>query len=130
MGINKLAAGVALVAVVTVSALVAPAAQAVKPVGDCPGEQWLSTTIPTDVDDTASDLWQLTLAGLEAEFGSLDAALPAFGLSSLEELVELVIAGASAYDKNGDGTLCLMALPHTRGNPAYKFNAVDNTARR
>lgn len=124
---RSLAATAALVLTAGLTVLASPA-EAVKPVGGCPGVQWSATTLPANGSDTSSRLWVLTLAGLEQEFGSVDAGLEAFGVADLDELAALITAGALRVDKNGDGVLCMKDQPDTPGFPAYFFNGTDNTS--
>ncbi|MFC6287800.1 hypothetical protein ACFP3Q_10000 [Nocardioides sp. GCM10027113] len=125
---RSLAATAALVLTAGLTVLASPA-EAVKPVGGCPGVQWSATTLPAGGGDTSSLLWVLTLAGLEQEFGTLEAALEAFGVPDLDALAALVREGAlTKFDKNGDGVVCIKDQPDTPGFPAYFFNGVDNTS--
>lgn len=124
---RRLAGAAALILTTGLTAVATPA-EAAGPVGSCPGDQWTATTLPASGADTSSLLWQLTLAGMEQEFGSVAAGLEAFGLDSLDALAADITAGALTFDKNGDGVLCLKDQPDTPGFPAYLFNGTDNTS--
>jgi hypothetical protein len=74
-------------------------------------------------------LLQIGIAGSIEEFGSLDAALAAFGFGTLEEFYAAVVDPSfNKIDHNDDGVLCFKQYPAQGGRPAYIANAVDNTS--
>ena len=87
--------------------------------------------------------WDRTVAGFEAEgipvyvggdpangfTAEFDAFSAAFGLGDGQGLYDFVWTTQwVGIDKNDDLHVCMKDRPHTRGNPAYYFNGVDNTA--
>ena len=124
---------VALAASLAGAVAVQGTAVADKPSRGCENSSWTASTYPVgweagqDFDPEGTNtLWQATLDGLVAEFGSVDAALEAFGVEDLDGFAQLVVGGYLKYDKNLDGTVCWKTRPDSQ--PAYYFNAVDNTA--
>lgn len=111
-------------------------AHADKPVGTCPSDKWQESVFPLDwqpgdaIDpDGQNLLFQIGVAGMIEEFGSLEAGLAAFGFSTLTDLYAAAIDPAyNQVDRNDDGVLCVKPHPDTSGAPAYLANAVDNTA--
>jgi hypothetical protein len=111
-------------------------AHADKPVGVCPSDKWQESVFPLDwqpddpIDPNGENLlFQIGVAGIIEEFGSLEAGLAAFGFSTLTEFYAAAIDPAyNKVDRNDDGVLCAKPHPDTSGAPAYLANAVDNTA--
>jgi hypothetical protein len=113
------------------------AVAAVRPVAGCPAEA--SGYVIVD----QQTWWDRTVAGFEAEgihvyvggdpnagFTEVfDAFAAAFGLVDGQGLYDFVW-GAQwiGIDKNSDLMVCMKDRPITKGNPAYFFNGVDNTA--
>jgi len=125
------AAGAALIAATSIAA---PAAAA--PTGGCPNETWQTSVFPLDwqpgdpMDPTGENLiWQIGVAGSIEEFGSLDAALAAFGFTTLEDFYAAVFDPAvDKIDHNDDGVLCFKPFPTQGNKAAYLVNSVDNTS--
>lgn len=92
--------------VLALLAMTATPAFAAKPIGGCPNAKFDAMVY--------SEFRQL----------SLDVGVP-------EELLGPEhAAGWDAYDKNGDGTLCVMDLPDNAGTLfGWIFNVIDNTSR-
>jgi hypothetical protein len=123
-----------MVAFLLVGAL-SDGAAADKPSRGCDHDGWQMTSYPLDwVPGESFDpvgentLHQATLAGLTEEFGSVEAGIEALGLGDLDGLVAAELVGAAKYDKNVDGRMCWKPFPDRGNQPAYVFNAVDNTA--
>jgi hypothetical protein len=114
---------------------VTPPAQAA-PVGSCPPGKWMESTFPLDwqpgdpTDPNGENLiLQSGVAGLVAVFGSLEAAMAAFGFESFDAFyAEIADPGFNKADHNGDGVLCFELYPATSNNPPYTQNTIDNTA--
>jgi hypothetical protein len=131
----RLLAGAACAAMVTV---VCPpwAAQADKPSGGCPSDEWSQSVFPLDwqpgepMDPSGQNLLlQIGIAGTIEEFGSLQAGLVAFGFATLEEFYAAAIDPSfNQVDRNDDGILCVKRFPSQGNQAAYLANAVDNTA--
>lgn len=110
---------------------------AVRPVAGCPADA--SGYVIVD----QQTWWDRTVAGFEAEGISVyeggdpnngftdefDAFAAAFGLGDGQGLYDFVWGPQwQVIDKNGDLLGCMKDRPITKGNPAYYFNGVDNTA--
>lgn len=129
----------AIAITVTVASVVlgtAGTASADKPVGACPSDKWQESIFPLNwqpgdaVDpDGQNLLFQIGVAGMIEEFGTLEAGLAAFGFLTLTEFYAAALDPAyNNVDRNDDGVLCVKLFPNTSGAPAYLANAVDNTA--
>ena len=113
----------------------APAAAAA-PSGTCPSDAWQTSVFPLDwqpgdpMDPTGENLvLQIGIAGSIEEFGSLEAAVAAFGFATFEEFYAAVVDPLhNAIDRNDDGVLCFKRFPEQGGKAAYEVNAVDNTS--
>ena len=108
-------------------------ASADKPSRGCDHGDWQESVYPLDwapgedFDPIGlNTLHQATLAGLEEEFGSVQAGIDALGLGDMDGLVAAELVGATKYDNNVDGVLCWKERPSSQ--PAFIFNAVDNTS--
>ncbi len=96
-----------LFATVALIALAAGPALGIKPVGGCPNPKFEPMTYP--------------------EFRALSGSV---GVPE-EFLGEEHAAQWLVYDKNTDGTLCVMDLPDNPGTFfGWQFNVIDNTANR
>ena len=94
-----------LVAMVALLALTAGPALAVKPIGGCPNPKFTAMEY--------SEFRALSVAvGVPEEFLGAEHA-----------------AGWDVFDRNDDGTLCVMDLPDTPGTlDGWIFNVIDNSA--
>ena len=112
------------------------AVAAVRPVGGCPDAA--SGFVIVD----QQTWWDRTVAGFEAEgihvyvggvpangfTDEFDAFAAAFGLGDGQGLYDFVWGTQwQGIDKNADLLVCMKDRPHTKGNPAYYFDGVDNT---
>lgn len=94
-----------ILAAVLVSVAAAPVL-AIKPVGSCPNTRFVSM-----------DYQQFRAL-------SLSVGVPESLLGPEHQ------AGWDSFDKNNDGSLCVMDLPDTHGTlDGWVFNVIDNTAR-
>lgn len=110
-------------------------ASADKPLGGCDNDSWQTSVFPRDWAPGQSydpnglnTMHQATLNGLVAEFGSIQAALDALGLNSLDDVIALELQGSLKIDRNTDGVLCWKPFSPSGNKPAFILNAVDNTA--
>ena len=121
-------------ALLVATSLAAPAVAA--PSGGCPNATWQTSVFPLDwqpgdpMDPSGENLLlPLGIAGSIEEFGSLDAALAAFGFGTLEDFYAAVVdPGFRKIDHNGDGVLCFKPFSANGNKPAYLANTVDNTS--
>lgn len=137
-GIERLIMRRLVIPLLAVSALLLlPVSVAARPIAGCPAA------------DSGYDLvgqqtwWDRTVAGFEAEgipvyvggdaangfTADFEAFSAAAGFGSAQGLYDFVwVEQWQNIDKNGDLLVCMKPRPITRGNPAYFFNGVDNTA--
>ena len=90
--------------------------------------EWqLGDGVPAPGEDL---LWDVTVvAGGVAEGLTLEDLAAIFGVATVEELYEGVLAGWRQLDKNMDGGICFRPFPSQgQGFPAYFANFVDTNA--
>ena len=129
------AVAISTVAILALSLAAVPGAQA-SPVGSCPPGKWMESTFPLNwqpgdpIDPSGENkIVQSGVAGLIAVFGSLDAAMQAFGFETFDAFyAEIADPGFNKLDHNGDGVICFELYPATSNHPSYTQNAIDNTA--
>jgi hypothetical protein len=90
--------------------------------------EWeLGDPLPAPGDDL---LWDVGVAGGAAEGLSVEDLAAIFGVATVDELYEGVLAGWRQLDKNMDGGVCFRPFPDQgQGFPAYFSNFVDTNAR-
>ncbi len=130
---------VSLAALSMLLALTAGPVAAGRPDTGCPAAASGFKAFPVDLDWELGDplpapgadpWWDMTLAGFAAEGLTPEQAAALVGVSSVEELYALVLAGLRGLDRNGDGEICGKPFPaHQQGMAAFFFNAIDNNAR-
>jgi hypothetical protein len=125
--------------------LLAPGiARAGAPIGECPNGT--AAYFPGWGTTDKQLWWDRTVAGFEIEgidvyedgvtgnpgsgfTADFDLFADLAGFDGAAGLYDFVwVTQWDHIDKNGDGVICMHDRPHTRGNPAYFFNGIDNTA--
>ena len=74
-------------------------------------------------------LWDRFVTDAITAFGSLEAALEAFGFETEADLYAFLLEGWRGWDKNADDHICIQDFPDTPGTPAYIWNGIDNSAK-
>lgn len=73
--------------------------------------------------------WAATVAGFHQEDMTTQEAAELFGFGSVDALRTWIIDGViGAWDKNGNGFICMKDLPNTPGIPGFIINATDDNA--
>ena len=105
-----------------------PAARSGFTYGAVDWEWQLGDGVPAPGEDL---LWDVTVvAGGVAEGLTLEDLAAIFGVATVEELYEGVLAGWRQLDKNMDGGICFRPFPSQgQGFPAYFANFVDTNAK-
>jgi hypothetical protein len=109
---------------------------AVKPAGNCPNwnsgfdlvdsaEWWARSVVGFETEGISVYVDGDPTNGFTAEFDEFASTL---GFADGQAFHEFIVGEQwDVLDTNDDQFVCMKPFPHTPGNPAYLFSAVDNT---